>query len=69
MIAAMFKVVSDTISQFATSLGSALTSITSMFWDAEAGTLTTLGVLGLIGVGIGLVYFAFRLIRSLMRLR
>lgn len=67
MIGVMFQTIGTTISQFAVALGSALTGVTSMFWDGEA--LTTLGTLGLIGVGVGLVYFAFRLIRNLCRLR
>ena len=67
MIGSIFQTISTTATQFAASLGSALTSVTSMFYDGES--LTMLGTLGLIGVGIGIVYFAFRLIRSLMRLR
>ena len=67
MIGSLFQTITTTITQFGSCLGSALSSVTSMFYDGEA--LTMLGTLGLIGVGIGLVYFAFRLIRSLMRLR
>ena len=67
MIGSIFQTITTTATQFASCLGSALSSVTSMFYDGES--LTMLGTLGLIGVGIGIVYFAFRLIRSLMRLR
>lgn len=67
MIGSFFQTITTTITQFAPALSSALSSVTSMFYTEEG--LTALGTLGLMGLGIGLVWFAFRLIRSLMRLR
>lgn len=67
MIGSIFQTITTIISQFTSCLTSAFSGIVAMFWDGE--TLTVLGTLGLIGVGIGIVYLAFRVIRSLMRLR
>lgn len=67
MIVSIFQTITTTISEFTSCLTGAFSGIVAMFWDGEA--LTALGTLGLVGVGIGIVYLAFRLIRSLMRLR
>ena len=69
MISAIFGAVSDAISAFATAVGSAVTSVTSMFIDTSGSTpsLTTLGTLLLIAVGVGLVFWAFRLIKGLVK--
>lgn len=68
MIESIFSTISDVIAKFADAFGDSVTSVVSMFYTAEGG-LTILGTLGLIGLGIGLVYGAFRLIRRLMKLR
>lgn len=68
MITTIFETISEVISKFATAFGNSVQSVVSMFYTAEGG-LTILGTLGLIGLGVGLVYGAFRLIRRLMKLR
>lgn len=69
MINAIFGAVGDAISGFATAVGSAVSSVTSMFVTESSGTytLTTLGTLLLIAVGAGLVFWAFRLIKGLVK--
>lgn len=69
MISAIFGAVGDAIAGFATSVGSAITSVASMFVTESSGTysLTTLGTLLLIAVGAGLVFWAFRLIKGLVK--
>lgn len=73
MIAEMFEVIGEAITSFITALGSALSGVTSLFYTPgtsnAAGQFTVLGVLMLIAVGVGVVYWAFRLIRSLVQQR
>lgn len=64
----IFAEVTAAINGFIGSLGDAMNSVTSLFWDATATTphFTFLGVLILIGVGVGLVYGCYRLIKGLL---
>lgn len=66
MISAIFQEVGSAVTAFTTALSNAVSGVTSMFYDATDG-LTTLGSLLLIAVGVGLVYWAFRLIKGLVR--
>lgn len=69
MISAIFSAVGDAITGFATCVASAVTSVTGMLVTESSGTysLTALGTLSLIAVGAGLVFWAFRLIRGLVK--
>lgn len=70
MINAIFEAVGSAITAFSGAVASAVTSVTNMFIvTGENGTvtLTTLGTLLLIAVGAGLVFWAFRLIKGLVR--
>lgn len=69
MISAIFGAVGDAITAFAQCIASSVTSVTSMFVAESSGTytLTTLGTLLLIAVGVGLVFWAFRLIKGLVK--
>lgn len=68
LISDIFTSVGNAITAFSGSLASSVSSITSMFYDATNG-LTFLGVLLTIAMGVGLVYWAFRVIRGLIRNR
>lgn len=70
MISAIFGAVGEAITAFSTAVASSVTSVTNMFITTGEGgavTLTTLGTLLLIAVGAGLVFWAFRLIKGLVR--
>lgn len=69
IITIIFNSVGSAITAFSGSLASGLTSITSMFYNAEGGTLTFLGVLLTIAMGCGVVYWGFKLIKSLIKNR
>lgn len=69
IITAIFNSVGTAITSFSGSLSSAVSSITAMFWNAEGGTLTFLGVLLTIAMGVGVVYWGFKLIKSLIKNR
>lgn len=66
-ISQMFGVVADALQAFATTLGSAFSSVTALFWDSTASAPTFLGMLSLAVLGAGLIYLAFNLIRGLIR--
>ena len=68
MINAIFQAVGDSVTAFAQALSSAVSSVTGMFYTTgDNAGLTTLGTLILIAVGVGLVYWAFRLIFRLIK--
>ena len=68
MINDIFQAVGDAVTAFASALASSISSVTSMFYTTgENAGLTVLGTLILIVVGVGLVYWAFRLIRGLLQ--
>lgn len=67
MISDIFQAIGDTVTAFASALASSISSVTSMFYTTgDNAGLTVLGTLILITVGVGLVYWAFRLIRGLL---
>ena len=69
IITAIFNSVGSAITAFSGSLSSAVTSISGMFYTAETGALTFLGVLLTIAMGVGVVYWGFKLIKSLIKNR
>lgn len=70
VIGDIFSAVGNAVTSFSTALASGVTSVTSIFYTTgENGGLTFLGVLLCVAMGIGLVYWAFRLIRGLIRQR
>ena len=72
MIATIFEEIAAAITAMLSALTSAISGVTELFYVAPSGTETTghmtfLGVLLLIAVGVGIVYWAFNLIRGLVR--
>lgn len=65
MIAAIFKAIQDGVTGFVGVLQSAFSSVGQMFISSD-NELTFLGTLLLIAAGVGIVYFGFRLIKSLV---
>lgn len=72
MIATIFEEIAAAITAMLSALTNAISGVTELFYVAPSGTDTTghmtfLGVLLLIAVGVGIVYWAFNLIRGLVR--
>lgn len=66
-ISDLFSQVTQAITAFLGSLGTAFTNVTALFWTTgENAGPTFLGLLVLIGVGVGLVYGVYRIIKGLM---
>ena len=67
MVTAVFEVISQGISNFVASLVSAINGLLPLIYTESSGTITFnfVGVMLLIAVAMGIVYWCFRLIRGL----
>lgn len=68
IVTAIFDVIADVVTNLVTTIGNALTAMTSLFYNAESG-FTFVGVLLLITVGTSLVWGAWALIKNLISQR
>lgn len=72
MLSAIFTYIGQVITAFLGVLGSAFSEMQDLFFVSTEGNisgLTFLGSLTLIAVGVGLVYFCWRVVASLIRQR
>lgn len=69
MIAQIFTTISSVVAQYTTVLTSVFDGLVDIFYDAATSQLTLLGNLALIAVGVGIVAWAFGLVKSLFRMR
>ena len=66
MTATIFSVIADAVTQFVSTLISCITGLVPVVYDStNGGSMTFVGTLLLIAVGMGIVYWVFRLIRGL----
>lgn len=69
-VADFFTTISDAVTAFTSTFVSLLNGLTNAFWtpasSGTGGSFTFMGMLLLIIAGIGLVYFAYRVIRKLV---
>lgn len=69
MVTDIFGVIADTITQFVNSLVSGVNGLIPLIYTAGsnggAGSFTFVGTMLLIAVGMGIVYWIFRLLRGL----
>lgn len=66
MVAQLWSIIMQVITGFLGALVAGFNGITEIFYDATDG-FTVIGQLLLIGLGMGIVYFAFRFIRGLIQ--
>lgn len=74
MISQIFAVLGEIASGFSSLVVELFGAVVAIFYTAPTGsettgTLTIVGTLALIGAGVGLVMWAFRYIRSLIRVK
>lgn len=74
MVSQIFQVLGEIASGFASLVVDLFGAVVSIFYTAPTGeqtvgTLTIVGTLALMGVGTGLVIWAFNFIRRLIRIR
>ena len=70
-ITTMFETLQQIVTAVGSLIGNVFESVVNLIYDssAENGGLTVVGVLLLIGVAVGLFFFVFRWVRSLIRIR
>ena len=70
MVTAVIETIQSWVTSFANMFVSIFETLVGIFYKSgEQGGITLIGTLALAGLGIGLVYFAYRVIRNLMRLK
>jgi hypothetical protein len=69
MLATIFGTISDVVAEYTTVITSVFEGLVEIFYDSTANALTLLGTLALIAVGVGIVAWAFGLVKSLFRMR
>lgn len=69
MITAIFNTIKDAITGFTSALGDVFDGLQGLFVDTSAASpsLTFFGTLLLIAAGVGIVYWAFRMIKGLVQ--
>lgn len=67
MVQAIFEGITDAITNFISTLNSGITGMIGLFYSNSS--LTLLGVLTTIVVGVSLTYFLLRMVMGLCRLR
>lgn len=71
MVSAIFEAIGSAITGFAGILGNGFTALLEIFYTTSGTNagLTPIGTLSLIGLGMGIVYWAFRMVRGLIKTR
>lgn len=69
MIAEIFDTIVAVVTEYITVLQGLFEGLVEIFYDSTGGALTLLGTLALIAVGVGIVAWAFGLVKSLFRMR
>lgn len=69
MIAEIFDTIVAVVTEYIAVLQGLFEGLVEIFYDSDATSLTLLGTLALIAVGVGIVAWAFGLVKSLFRMR
>jgi cell division protein FtsX len=69
MLATIFGTISDVVAEYTLVITSVFEGLVEIFYDSTGNALTLLGTLALIAVGVGIVAWAFGLVKSLFRMR
>ena len=69
MIAEIFDTIVAVVTEYIAVLQNLFEGLVEIFYDNATTSLTLLGTLALIAVGVGIVAWAFGLVKSLFRMR
>lgn len=69
MIIKIFETIQDVVDGYVEVLQNIFEGLVNIFYNDTTSTLTLLGTLALIAVGVGIVAWAFGLVKSLFRMR
>jgi hypothetical protein len=69
MITEIFDTILEVVTEYTVILQNLFEGLVDIFYDDATTSLTLLGTLALIAVGVGIVAWAFGLVKSLFRMR
>ena len=69
MLSQIFQTIADVVAEYTTVIQDVFEGLVEIFYNSATTSLTLLGTLALIAVGVGIVAWAFGLVRSLFRMR
>lgn len=69
MITTIFETIQDVVDAYVGVLQNIFEGLVAIFYNDTTSSLTLLGTLALIAVGVGIVAWAFGLVKSLFRMR
>lgn len=67
MVQEIIETITSWLAGFWTLVSTTIESAVSLFWDAETSKLTVIGVLGLFGLAVGLVYLGLMFVMRLFK--
>lgn len=68
MVGSIFSTIAEVISEYVSAITEMFNGLIAIFFNAETNTLTLLGTLLLLAVGIGIVVWGFNMIVNLINL-
>jgi hypothetical protein len=69
MLTEIFETIQAVVTAYVTVLQNLFEGLVEIFYDSTSASITLLGTLALIAVGVGIVAWAFGLVKSLFRMR
>lgn len=66
MVSAIFDVIAEVLTEYVSAITNVFEGVIGIFYQSETG-LTLMGTLLLIGIGVGIVVWAFNLVKGLIR--
>ena len=69
MVADIFETIADVVSSYITVLTASFEGLVEIFYNSTTDSITLLGTLALIAVGVGIATFAFNLVKGLFKMR
>jgi hypothetical protein len=69
MVADIFETIADVVSSYITVLTASFEGLVEIFYNSTTDSITLLGTLALIAVGVGIATFAFNLVKGLFKMK
>lgn len=69
MLGEIFETVGEVISSYITVLTASFEGLVEIFYNSTTESITLLGTLALIAVGVGIATFAFNLVKGLFKMK
>lgn len=66
MVGAIFDVIAEVLTEYVSAITNVFEGVINIFYQSDTG-LTLMGTLLLIGIGVGIVVWAFNLVKGLIR--